>query len=424
MARPISFDIQKQTSGSLARAGVLRTLHGDIETPAYVAVGTKATVKGIQPAQFTELGIDILIANTYHLYLSGLDQVEAAGGVSKFMGVDMPTMTDSGGFQVFSLGEGFGKKLSKFLPPEKDPSLRRDEHDPNSSGPDLSPAVWDEELATSHGKLAVVDEDGVSFTSHHDGTLHRFTPERSIEIQHRLGADIIFAFDECTAPTADHAYQKEAMERTHRWATRSLKAHRQNIKKNAEQGIYGIVQGGRYEDLRLESARELASMDFDGYGIGGSFSKHDILGILDKVNRELPNEKPRHLLGIGEPEDIFIGVEAGIDTFDCVLPTRNGRTGGVYSKEGKYQITSAVYKDDQRPIDPECQCPVCARHTRAYIHHLFRTKEMAGLVLASMHNLYFLTHLVKDIRASLLNDSFQEFRDTFLQRYVQNKINT
>lgn len=400
--RPISLEIVKKGPG-LARAGVLHTPHGTVETPAYVAVGTKATVKGIQPGQYKELGIDILIANTYHLYLSGLDQVEAAGGVSKFMGVHMPTMTDSGGFQVFSLGEGFGKKLSKFLPEQ--------------ASPEAAVAVYDEEVASEHGKLAIVDEEGVSFTSHHDGTLHRFTPERSIEIQHKLGADIIYVFDECTAPTADHAYQKEAMERTHRWAERSLKAHRQNVAKNAEQGIYGIVQGGRYADLRIESAQFLANMDFDGYGIGGSFSKHDILGILDKVNRELPDSKPRHLLGIGEPEDIFIGVEAGIDTFDCVLPTRNGRTGGVYSKDGKYQITSTVYQNDQRPIDPECGCPVCKRHTRAYIHHLFRTKEMAGLVLASMHNLYFLTHLVKDIRASLLTDTFTEFRDTFLARY-------
>lgn len=395
MARPISFEIQKQGPG-LARAGVLHTPHGDIETPSYVAVGTKATVKGIQPAQYKELGIDILIANTYHLYLSGLEQVEAAGGVSKFMGVDMPTMTDSGGFQVFSLGAAFGTSVSKF-----------------ASGEAL--AVYDEDLATSHGKLAIVDDEGVSFTSHHDGTLHRFTPERSIEIQHRLGADIMFVFDECTAPNAPYEYQKKAMDRTHRWADRSLKAHRGNLK--SRQGLFGIVQGGRYEDLRLESARYLAQKDFDGYGIGGSFSKDDILGILDKVNRELPEDKPRHLLGIGEPEDIFIGVEAGIDTFDCVLPTRNGRTGGVYSRDGKYQITSAKYQNDQNPIDPECGCPVCKRHTRAYIHHLFRTKEMAGLVLASMHNLYFLTHLVKDMRASLIDDTFTEFRDNFLRRY-------
>lgn len=414
--RPISLEIVKEGPG-LARAGILHTPHGDVMTPAYVAVGTKATVKGIQPAQYKELGIDILIANTYHLYLSGMTQVEAAGGVANFMGTQMPTMTDSGGFQVFSLGEGFGKKLSKFMPPEQK-SLDASAASGQGEQEEISaPAVWDEELATSHGKLAIVDEEGVSFTSHHDGTLHRFTPERSIEIQHKLGADIIFVFDECTSPSADYEYQKEAMDRTHRWAERSLKAHRQNVTKNNEQGLYGIVQGGRYADLRIESAKDLAAMDFDGFGIGGSFSKHDILGILDKVNRELPPEKPRHLLGIGEPEDIFIGVEAGIDTFDCVLPTRNGRTGGIYSRSGKYQIPSTKYQNDQTPLDEECGCPVCKRHTRAYIHHLFRTKEMAGLVLASMHNLYFLTHLVKDIRASLLSGNFHEFRDTFLGRY-------
>lgn len=390
--------------GSLARAGILSTPHGDIKTPAFVAVGTKADVKAIQPSQFAELGIQTIISNTYHLYLSpGPELIDRAGGIHKFMGFDGPIMTDSGGFQVFSLGEGFGKKLSKFLPEQ--------------AAREAGVAVYDEDLATSHGKLAVVDEDGVSFTSHVDGSLHRFTPERSIEIQHGLGADIIYAFDECTAPTADHAYQKEAMERTHRWADRSLKAHRQNVEKNAAQGIYGIVQGGRFEDLRIESARYLASKDFDGYGIGGSFSKHDILGILDKVNRELPKEKPRHLLGIGEPEDIFIGVEAGIDTFDCVLPTRNGRTGGIYTKRGKIQIPNAEYKEDWGPLDEGCECPVCAKHTRAYVSHLFRTKEILGPILASMHNIYFLTSLVQKVRESILNGTFAEFRDAFLAAY-------
>jgi queuine tRNA-ribosyltransferase len=416
--RPISFVQEKQGPG-LARAGVLRTPHGDIQTPAFVAVATKADIKGIEPAKYDALGIQTIIANTYHLYLSpGEDLVNKAGGIHKFMGFDGPIMTDSGGFQVFSLGEGFGKKLSKFLPEHKDPAKGRDEHDPNSLLRDFAaPAVYDEELATSHGKLAIVDEEGVSFTSHVDGTLHRFTPERSIEIQHKLGADIIYAFDECTAPTADHVYQKEAMERTHRWADRSLKAHRHNVDSNARQGIYGIVQGGRYEDLRIESAQYLASKDFDGYGIGGSFSKHDILGILDKVNRELPAEKPRHLLGIGEPEDIFIGVAAGIDTFDCVLPTRNGRTGGIYTKRGKIQIPNAEYKDDFSALDQGCECPVCLNHTRAYVHHLFRTKELLGPILASMHNLYFLTHLTAQIRESILKGNFDAFRDTFLTSY-------
>jgi queuine tRNA-ribosyltransferase len=405
--RPISFSVDQSGPG-LARAGVLRTPHGEIQTPAFVAVATKADVKGVPAEQFGALGIQTIIANTYHLYLAGLEQIEKAGGVGKFMSFGGPTMTDSGGFQVFSLGVGFGKKLSKFLPEQK--------------AAEAGVAVWDEDLATSHGKLAVIDEDGVSFTSHVDGTLHRFTPERSVEIQHRLGADIIFAFDECTAPTADRDYQKEAMDRTHRWAKRSLQAHRGNVEKNASQGIYGIVQGGRFEDLRVESAQELAQTDFDGYGIGGSFSKQDILGVLDKVNSVLPSEKPRHLLGIGEPEDIFIGVAAGCDTFDCVLPTRNGRTGGIYTADGKIQIPNAEYREDFGPLSEGCGCPVCARHTRAYVHHLFRTKEMLGSILASAHNVYFLTNLTKKIRESILNGNFEVFRDTFLARYQHGKV--
>lgn len=394
--------------GSLARAGVLHTPHGDIETPAFTAVATKATVKGVPTEYFKELGIQGIIANTYHLYLSpGESLVEKAGGVHKFMHWEGPAMTDSGGFQVFSLGEGFGKKLSK-LSAVADEVVKKHEE---------GMALYNEELATSHGKLAIVDDEGVSFTSHLDGSLHRFTPERSIEIQHKLGADIIYAFDECTSPAADYDYQKEAMDRTHEWAKRSLRAHRGNIEMNAKQGIYGIVQGGRFADLRLESAKILAGMDFDGYGIGGSFSKDDILGILDQVNRELPKEKPRHLLGIGEPEDIFIGVEAGIDTFDCVLPTRNGRGGSLYTRDGKIIIENKEFKEDFGPIDPECGCLVCKNHTRAYLQHLFRSKEMLGPILASMHNLYFLTHLVKNVRQSILDGNFNEFKNNFLARY-------
>ncbi|MDB5225498.1 MAG: queuine tRNA-ribosyltransferase [Candidatus Adlerbacteria bacterium] len=402
--RPINFTIEKELPNSMARAGVLSTPHGDIQTPSFTIVATKATAKGVDQANWGKLGVQGIIANTYHLYLSpGEDLVARAGGIHKFMNFKGPIMTDSGGFQVFSLGAAFGVKLSKFLPEQ---AARED-----------AIAVYDAELASSHGRLAIVDEEGVSFTSHVDGTLHRFTAERSIEIQHKLGADIIYAFDECTAPNEPHQYQKEAMDRTHRWALRSLKAHRQNIKANQAQGLYGIVQGGRFEDLRLESARELASMDFDGYGIGGSFSKWDILGILEKVNAELPKEKPRHLLGIGEPEDIFIGVAAGIDTFDCVLPTRNGRTGGVYAKTGKYQITASAYREDWGPLDEGCECPTCTDYSRAYVHHLFRTKEMLGLVLASQHNIYFLTQLTKKIRESILDGTFEQYRDSFLEKY-------
>jgi len=417
--RPISFEIKHELPGSLARAGVLQTPHGDIQTPAFIAVATKANVKAVPSAVFEKLGIQGVISNTYHLYLSpGEDLIKKAGGIHSFMGWQGPVMTDSGGFQVFSLGVGFGKKISKFLPTQEDPAKGRDEHDPNSLLQDFTaPAVWDEDLATSHGKLAIIDEEGVSFTSHLDGSLHRFTPERSIEIQHKLGADIIYAFDECTAPNADYEYQKEAMDRTHRWAKRSLSAHRQNVESNTKQGIYGIVQGGRFADLRIESAKEIAGMDFDGFGIGGSFSKHDILGILDKVNTELPKEKPRHLLGIGEPEDIFIGVAAGIDTFDCVLPTRNGRTGGMYTREGKKQIPNAEFKEDFGPLDPGCECGVCKKYTRAYVHSLFRSKEMLGQILLSQHNIFFLTNLTKKIRESVLAGTFEQYRDTFLESY-------
>lgn len=400
--RPIKLEIEKELSSG-ARAGVLHTPHGTVHTPAFVGVATKATMKGISSLDFKALGVQTIIANTYHLYLSpGPELVAKAGGVGKFMNFSGPTMTDSGGFQVFSLGEGYGKQVSKIgqVPVEGS-----------------APAVYDEDLATSHGKLAIVDEEGVSFTSHLNGTLHRFTPERSIEIQHGLSADIIYAFDECTSPAAEYDYQKEASARTHRWAERSLRAHRQNIKKNNTQGIYGIVQGGRFEDLRIESAKTIANMEFDGYGIGGSFSKHDILGILDKVNAELPKEKPKHLLGIGEPEDILIGVAAGMDTFDCVLPTRNGRTGGVYTHAGKILIENAEFKDDFGPLDPSCDCMVCAGFSRAYVHHLFRSKEMLGMVLASQHNIRFLTRFVEQVRQSILDNNFEGFRDSFLSQY-------
>ena len=413
MKRPISFSISKEIPNSLGRAGVLSTRHGVVHTPAFVSVATKATVKGIQPDILASLGVQCVIANTYHLYLSpGEELVEKAGGVNKFMNWSRPSMTDSGGFQVFSLGEGYGKKVSKIDPT---PQENLSQHE------NPAPAVYDEDLATSHGKLAIVDEEGVTFTSHNDGTMHRFTPERSIEIQHKLGADILYAFDECTSPTADYAYQKEAMDRTHRWAERSLRAHRQNVAKNNEQALYGIVQGGRFEDLRLESAKTIAAMDFDGFGIGGSFSKDDILGILDKVCAELPKEKPRHLLGIAEPEDLFIGVAAGADTFDCVLPTRNGRTGGVYTRLGKILIENAKYKDDFSPLDEACGCPVCQNYTKAYIHHLFRTKEMLGMILASQHNIYFLANLTERIRLAILDDRFEQFRDEFLSTYKYKK---
>ncbi len=386
--QPITFEILSRSSRSKARAGIIRTPHGDIETPAFVAVGTKATVKGVTVDMLRGSGVQTLIANTYHLHLQpGSETVRLAGGLHAFMGWNGPLLTDSGGFQVFSLGAAFGKAVSK---------VSREELDASTT----MASVFDPDVASAHGKLAQIDEEGVSFTSHLDGSLHRFTPERSVEIQHALGADIFFAFDECTGAEADHAYQKEAMERTHRWAERSLRAHRQNLDAGNRQAIFGIVQGGRFEDLRRESARTLAAMDFDGYGIGGSYQKCDLDTAVGWVTDELPPEKPRHLLGIGEPEDLIRGVEQGVDLFDCVQPTRLARTGMVYGPEGnKMSLTNERYTRDLSPIDPNCACMTCgAGYTRAYMRHLFIAHEMLGATLASVHNLYYLANLVRRLR--------------------------
>ncbi|MBP9759798.1 MAG: tRNA guanosine(34) transglycosylase Tgt [Candidatus Pacebacteria bacterium] len=387
----ISFDILAQRKGTKARAGVLHTPHGDILTPAFVAVGTQATVKGVSVPMLHESQVQTIISNTYHLHLQpGSAVVREMGGLHTFMGWNGPLLTDSGGFQVFSLGAAFGKHVSKVSREDLDASTH-------------VASVYDPDVASSHGKLAQIDEEGVSFTSHIDGSLHRFTPERSVEIQHELGADIFFAFDECTGAEADYAYQKEAMDRTHRWAERSLRAHRQNIEAGTRQAIFGIVQGGRFEDLRRESARTLASMDFDGYGIGGSYQKFDLDTAVGWVTDELPPEKPRHLLGIGEPEDLVKGVEQGIDLFDCVTPTRYGRTGTVYGSHGeRMALTNAQYVHDNQPIDPACTCSTCRSHTRAYLAHLFRAHEMLGATLASVHNLHFLTTLVRREREKML----------------------
>ncbi len=396
----IRFDIEKKNG--LARAGKISTPHGDILTPAFVVVGTKATAKGLMPKDLEEAGAQAVIANTYHLYLEpGEAVVEKAGGVGTFMNWNKPTFTDSGGFQVFSLGEGYGKSISKFSAPTPI-------HEEGLS-------LYDEDLRSVHGKLAVIDEEGVTFTSHLDGSTHRFIPERSIEIQHKLGADIIFAFDECPSPLADHAYQKLAMDRTHRWAKRSLSAHRGNLAQ--QQAIYGIVQGGRHEDLRSESARILSEMEFDGYGIGGTFNKEDLYKSLNIVNTILPEEKPRHLLGIGEPIDLFIGVEHGIDTFDCVAPTRMGRGGSMYTKRGKVNVENAKFADDHTLLNEGCSCYTCTNFTKAYIRHLFRAQEMLGGVLLSIHNVHFIVSLVKEMRQALFEDRFAAFKEEFLGVY-------
>ena len=379
----------------MARAGIISTPHGDIETPAFVVVGTKGTVKSIKPEDMaTYVGNQVALANTYHLFLQpGDDIVKEAGGIHEFSNWNMPTITDSGGFQVFSLGAAFGKGVTKFAKGE-------------TSDEKVGLNVYSKKIAAEHGKLCVIDEEGVTFTSHLDGSMHRFTAERSIEIQHNIGADIIIAFDECTSPTADKDYQTEAMERTHRWAKRSILAHKQNYEALKKQGLYGVVQGGRHLDLRVQSAKVLSAMDFDGFGIGGSFSKEDLGEALRVVNEILPEDKPRHLLGIGEPEDISEGVALGCDTFDCVAPTRIARTGSIYERTNdgyrRINLYNTKYQRDFSKPDESCDCYVCQNYTKAYLAHLFRAQEMLGHHLASLHNLYFIVNFTKRLREELL----------------------
>lgn len=420
----ISFKIEQRTSTGGARAGTLTTPHGVIRTPAFTPVGTKANVKGVLPSQLKALGADVVLANTYHLYLQpGEKIVQDAGGLAKFMNWveegphsaeaprGKPTITDSGGFQVFSLGAAFGKTISKFT---QDPDVGR-------TTSNMQPVVYDEDVASQHGQLAIIDDEGVTFTSHYDGSLHRFTPERSVEIQHALGADIFFAFDECTSPTAPYEYQREAMERTHRWAARSLTAHRQKLPSVhcLPQAIFGIVQGGRHEDLRKESAREIASLGFDGIGIGGSFSKEDMRGALSVAVGELPEELPRHFLGIGEPGDILEGIANGMDLFDCVAPTRIGRHGSIYTKRGIIHLTGERFKDDFTPLDPETRTSdvLTSGFTRAYVAHLIRSKEMLGSMICSMHNVGFILDLVAGARQAILDGRFDEYRADFIREY-------
>jgi queuine tRNA-ribosyltransferase len=412
----------------LGRAGTLQTTHGEIKTPAFVPVATKASVKSLTPEQVLALGAEVILANTYHLYLQPGDELIAeAGGLHKFMNWNGPIMTDSGGFQVFSLGAAYGKEISK-VTRITDPSL-------------LIPERFDDSDAP---RLAKIGQDGVSFKSHLDGSIHYITPEKSIEIQHNLGADIIFAFDECTSPAEDLRYQAEALERTHRWAERSLKEHQRlnalnspleeypkgeveklstPAKATPQEGnkpdLFGIVQGGRDENLRKKSAKFIGSLDFDGFGIGGSFAKEDMSSAVKWVNEILPEEKPRHLLGIGEPEDLFMGIENGVDLFDCVAPTRNARNGTLYTKNGKININNEKFRNDFKPIEDDCGCYTCSAYSRAYLAHLFHGKEMLAATLASIHNLYFIVNLVKNIRQSILDDNFFEFKEEFLKGYLE-----
>ncbi|MDR0990887.1 MAG: tRNA guanosine(34) transglycosylase Tgt, partial [Propionibacteriaceae bacterium] len=363
------------------RAGVIHTPHGDIATPAFTVVGTQATVKGVLPRDLADLGAQAVLANAYHLYLQpGPDLVEAAGGLAQFMGWEGPTLTDSGGFQVLSLGAGFKKVLAM-----------------NTAGLDS-----DDVIAPGKDRLAQVDDDGVTFKSHRDGSYHRFTPESSMLIQHQLGADIIFAFDECTTLLNTRPYQEKSVRRTQAWAERCLAEHDRLTAERSDrpyQALFGVVQGAQYEDLRRQAARDLAATTsggrhFDGYGIGGALEKENLGTICRWVTEELPDDKPRHLLGISAPEDLLAGVEAGADTFDCVDPSRTARHGIIYTRSGRYTVDTLPNKRSFAPLEDDCDCYTCRYVSRAYLHHLTRAKEVLLYTLATIHNLHFTVRLV------------------------------
>jgi len=357
-----------QACDGQARVGLMETPHGPVPTPVFCPVGTQATVKTLTPHELVDLNAHMILANTYHLYLRpGARVIQRLGGLHRFMGWSGPILTDSGGFQVFSL-EG----------------------------------------------LRQVDDDGVTFRSHIDGSEHRFTPELVVEIQEQLGSDIAMVLDEC-APPLDYDYNVEALRRTHLWAERCLKAHRR-----PDQALFGIVQGGIFRDLRAESARVLTAMGFPGYAIGGlsvGESKEQMLATLEFVLPLLPENKPRYLMGVGSPEDLVEGIARGVDIFDCVLPTRLARNGAVFTPEGRVNLRNARFRDDPRPIQEDCTCYTCRHFSRAYLRHLIVAKEMLGARLNTLHNIHFLLELVRRARLAILEGRYQAFRQAFWARY-------
>jgi queuine tRNA-ribosyltransferase len=362
------FQLLKKDSHSRARIGVMHTPHGPIPTPAFAPVGTQATVKAVSPRELQELGTALILANTYHLYLRpGPDTIADLGGLHGFMGWDGPIMTDSGGFQVFSLAH-----------------------------------------------LRAVDMTGVTFRSHLDGSEHLFTPEKVIEIQEKLGADIILCLDECPEPL-DYDYNVQALERTHHWAERCRAAHTRH-----DQALFGIVQGGAFADLRRQSAEFITTLDFPGYSIGGlsvGEPKELMHEMLEVTVPLLPEDKPRHLLGVGSPEDLFEGVARGIDIFDCVLPTRIARNGAVLVRTGRLNLRNAQHADDPAPVEEGCDCYTCRHFSRAYLRHLITAKEILGLRLATLHNLHFVLNLMRQIRQSIFDSTFTALKEEFLAGY-------
>ena len=405
----LSFSLDRRLPDGRGRAGVVRTPHGDIETPAFIPVGTAAAVKTVPPSLVAGLGAQAVLANAYHLYLRpGPQLVSEAGGVGAFMGWRGPTYTDSGGFQVLSLGAGHRKILAM----------------------DAEGLGVEQVIAKPEARLAKVDEDGVTFKSHIDGSKHRFTPETSISVQRDIGADIIFAFDELTTLLHSEEYQRSSVDRTLRWARRCLAEHNRTrglaTATGAPQSLWAVVQGAQYEYLRRRCAKELVAMSeadeadggvgFGGFGIGGAIAKERLGEIIGWCAEELPGHKPRHVLGVGEPDDLFAAVEAGGDTFDCVSPTRLARNGVVLGWDGRYHVTNARFKRDFRPLDEELENS-SSSFTRAYLHHLFRIREPLAGTLASVHNLSFLVTLMARMRAAILEGRYEEYKAETLGRY-------
>ena len=384
---------------------MITTPHGTIQTPAFVVVGTKATVKTVLPETVAELGAQAVLANAYHLYLQpGADIVEAGGGLGRFMNWPGPTYTDSGGFQVMSLGVGFKKVLAM----------------------DVAGLADDAVVAEGKSRLARVDDDGVTFTSHLDGSPHRFTPEISLQVQHQLGADVIFAFDELTTLMNTRGYQERSVERTHAWAIRCLAEHRRLTAGTAGAAVPGAVRGGPGSAVRgpaaagrprIWPALDVDGQSFDGFGIGGALEKQNLGTITGWVSAELPADKPRHMLGISEPDDLFTCVENGADTFDCVSPSRVARNAAVYTRDGRFNVNTAPSRRSFEPIDAECDCYTCTHYTRAYLHHLFKAKEMLAATLCTIHNERFVISLVDRIRASISDGSYADLKAETLRRY-------
>ena len=371
MKQPITYELLHVDKSTGARRGIVHTPHGDIQTPIFMPVGTQATVKSMTPEELKEeVKAQIIISNTYHLYLRrGYEIVKDAGGLHKFMNWDKPILTDCGGFQVFSLSD-----------------------------------------------LRQISEDGVEFKSHLDGSKHMFTPEKVMEIENALGADIIMSFDECCPYPSTYEYTKNSMERTTRWAKRCIKAHA----RPDEQGLFGIIQGGFFKDLREKSAKDLIELDFPGYAVGGisvGEPKEEFLDILRFTTPLMPENKPRYLMGVGTPDYLIEAAMAGIDMCDCVLPTRIARNGTAMTSHGKVVVRNATYERDWGPLDPECDCYTCKNYTRAYIRHLVKANEILGVRLLSIHNLRFLTRLMETIRTEIENDNLANFKEEFYKKY-------